>query len=60
MTVDKEKMHNHFCFMHFHAQNMQKSMLKKSGYAEFVLTVPRTMPLEWVQMHMLQLPKVVE
>jgi heme/copper-type cytochrome/quinol oxidase subunit 4 len=46
MTAANQILHNLFCFMHFHAQNMQKSVLEKSGYAGFVLTVPRTMGLE--------------
>jgi hypothetical protein len=46
MAVADRKMHNRFSFMQIHAQNMQKSVLEKSGYAKSTLTVPRTMGLE--------------
>jgi hypothetical protein len=43
-------MHNQISVMQIHAQNMQKFVLEKSRYAEFVLTVSRTMGLESVRM----------
>ena len=36
-----KKMHNHFSIMHFHAQNMQKIVLEKSGYAKLSTEVHR-------------------
>ena len=51
MIAADGKMHTFFRFMHFHAHFMQKSTLRKSHYAEFVLRVPRTMGLDQIRMH---------
>jgi hypothetical protein len=48
MSAADKKMHRTFYFMHCHARFMQKSTLKKLAYADFVLSVPRTMGLDRV------------
>jgi hypothetical protein len=46
MTVDEKKMHNQISFMQIHAQNMQKSVLEKSRYAELSMAVQPRISLE--------------
>jgi hypothetical protein len=46
MAVDKKKMHNQISIMHFHAQNMQKFVLRKSGHANLSTEVHARSGLE--------------
>jgi hypothetical protein len=49
MAAAGKKMHNHFLFYAFPRSKYAKIRAQKSGYAEFVLTVPRTMGLDHAQ-----------